>query len=109
MINISKVYGTRFKPTYTNFFQSMVFCGFRKGFSAQHCLIAMIEKWHQSLDSRGQAAAVLIDLSKAFNCIDHELLIAKLSTYGFDNFSHIFIYSYLPERKQSTKMNSSFI
>ena len=55
--------------------------GFRKGFSAQRCLIAMIEKWRQSLDSGGQAAADLIDLLKAFNCIDHELLIAKLNSY----------------------------
>ena len=82
---------------------------FRKGFSAQHCLIAMIEKWRQSLvDSGGQAAAVLTDLSKAFDCIDHELLIAKLNAYVFDNSNLTFIYSYLSERKQRTKINSSF-
>ena len=68
----------------------------------------MIEKWRQSLSSGGQAAAVLTDLSKAFDCIDHELLIAKLNTYGFDNSSLTFNYSYLSERKQRTKTNSSF-
>ena len=68
----------------------------------------MIEKWRQSLDSGGQAAAVLIDLSKAFDCIDHELLIAKLNAYGFDNSSLTFIYSCLSGRKQRTKINSSF-
>ena len=52
-------------------------CGFRKGFSAQHSLIVMIEIWRQFLDSGGQVAAVLTDLLKAFNCINHELLIAK--------------------------------
>ena len=55
----------------------------------------MIEKWHQSLDSGGQAAAGLTDLSKAFDCIDHGLLIAKLNAYRFDNSSFTFIYSYL--------------
>ena len=58
---------------YLNKIFSKYQCGFRKGFSAQHCLIAMIEKWRQSLDSGGQAATVLTDLSKAFGCIDHEL------------------------------------
>ena len=80
----------------------------RKVFSAQHCLIAMTEKWRQSLDSGRQAAAVLTDLSKAFDCIDHELLIAKLNAYGFDNSSLTFTYSYLSERKQIIKINSSF-
>ena len=68
----------------------------------------MIEKWHQSLNSDGQAAAVLTDISKAFDCIDHELLITKLNAYRFDNSSCTFIYSYLSERKQRTKTNSSF-
>ena len=52
--------------------------GFRKGFNAQHCLITMIEKWRKSVDGGGQAGALLTDLSKAFDCIDYELLIAKL-------------------------------
>ena len=93
---------------YQNNFFSKYQCGFRKGFNAQHCLILMIEKWCQSLDSGGQAAAVSTDLSKAFDCIDHELLIAKLNAYRFDNSSLTFIYSYLSERKQRTKINSSF-
>ena len=62
----------------------------------------MIGKWRQSLDSGGQAAEVLTDFPKAFYCIDHKLLIAKLNTYGFDNSSLNFIYLYLSERKQGT-------
>ena len=72
-------------------------CGFRKEFSAQDCLIAMIEKWHGSLDSGGQAAAALTDLLEAFDCIDHGLLIAKLNAYRCDSLSLDFIYSYLSE------------
>ena len=77
-------------------------------FSAQHRLITIIEKWRQFLYSGGQAAAVLTDFLKAFVCIDHELLIAKLNIYGFDDLCLVFTYSYLSEKKQKTKINSSF-
>ena len=83
-------------------------CGFRKGYNAQHCLMAMIKKWRKFLDIEGHAGALLTDLSKAFDWIDHELLIAKLLAYGFDNNVLNFIYSYLKGRKQRTKINSSY-
>ena len=54
------------------------------------------------------AAALLTGLSKAFDCIDHELLIAKLEAYGFDHESLTYIYSYLSNRKQRTKINGYF-
>ena len=68
----------------------------------------MIEKWCKFLDIGGHAGALLTDLSKAFDCIDHELLIAKLHAYGFDTDALKFIYSYLNGRKQRTKINSSY-
>ena len=83
-------------------------CGFRKGFNAQHCLITMIEKWRRSVDGGGHAGALLSDLSKTFDCIDHELLIAKLYADGFDKNPLYFINSYLKGRKQRTKINSSY-
>ena len=64
---------------YLNKIFSKYHCGFQKGFRVQHRLIAMVEEWRQSFDSGGQAAAVLTDLSKAFNYIDHELIIANLN------------------------------
>ena len=100
--NLGKVYErimqNQISPYLNKIFSKYQY-GFRKGFSAQHCLTAMIEKWRKSLASGGQAAAVLTDLSKAFDCIDHELIIAKLNAYGFDKSSLTFIYSYLSERK----------
>ena len=41
-------------------------CGFRKGFNAQHCLVRMIEKWKETVDSGGVFGALMTDLSKEF-------------------------------------------
>ena len=58
-------------------------CGFRQGLSAQYCLIPMIEKGKKSVDKGKTFAALLTDLSKAFDCLPHDLIIAKLNAYGF--------------------------
>ena len=81
------------KPYLSNYL-----CGFRKGYSTESCLIAMIEKCKKALDKC--AGALLPDLSKAFDCLNHELLIAKLEAYGFDISALNFIYSYFMGRMQ---------
>ena len=58
-------------------------CGSRKGYSAQYCLLAMLEKWKQAFNSAQAFGALLTGLSKAFDCLPHELLIPKLSVSGF--------------------------
>ena len=78
-------------------------CGFRQDFSTQHCLLTMAEKWRKYLDKDGVTRAWLTDLSKAFNCLLHDLLIAKLATYGFDYKSLTLIQS----TKQRTKVNNT--
>ena len=83
-------------------------CGFRKGMSAQNCLLFMVEKWKKSLDQNGKAGVILTDLSKAFDCLVHDLLIAKLSAYGFDYLSLKLIYNYLTGRSQRVRINNSF-
>ena len=50
----------------------------------------------------------MTNLSKAFDCIDHNLLIAKLDAYGFEKQSIDFFHSYLTKRKQKTKVNSAY-
>ena len=55
---------------------------YRKGYSAQQCLLAMTEKWRISLDLNGTCAVLLTDISKAFDCLPGGLSIAKLHAYG---------------------------
>ena len=83
-------------------------CGFRKGHSTQQCLLAMLEKWKRSVDSGKAFGALLTDLSKAFDCLDHELLIAKLNAYGFSLPALRLIHDYLSHRKQRTRVNNSY-
>ena len=68
----------------------------------------MIEKWKKSVDKGYAFGAMLTDLPKAFDCIVHDLLIAKLHAYGFDNASLNFIHNYQTNRKQRGKINLSF-
>ena len=68
----------------------------------------MIEVWKKALDYKNSAGAVLADLSKAFDCLNHDLLIAKLNAYGFEKNAINFIYDYLKERKQRTKVYNSY-
>ena len=87
---------------------SSYLCGYRKGYSAQNALVRLIEKWKETLDTKGYAGAVLMDLSKAFDTINHELMIAKLSAYGLGKTSLNIILSYLSNRWQRTKINTTF-
>ena len=83
-------------------------CGFRKNMSAQNCLLFMLEKWRKCLDKRGSAGVILTDLSKAFDCLNHDLLIAKLNAYGCDVNTLKLFYSYLTNRLQRVRVNSSY-
>ena len=58
-------------------------CGYRKGFNSQDALISLTVRWRKSLDDKGYRGAVLLDLSKAFDTLNYDLLIAKLHAYGF--------------------------
>ena len=103
--NLSKVYDrlmyNQIYPYFDTLFSKFQ-RGFQKGFNAHHCLLAMIEKWRKTLDKVAETGAVLTDLSKAFDCIDHNLLMVKRDAYGFENQSIDFLHSYLTKRKRKT-------
>ena len=69
----------------------------------------LLEQWEKILDDNGYAGAVLMDLSKAFDTINHELLIAKLHAYGFSKEALTLIPSYLSDRWQHQAGSQEFL
>ena len=88
---------------YFNNIFSKYLCGFRKGHSTQHCLLFMLEKLNKALDKGLYTGILLTDLSKAFDSISHDLLIAKLSSYGFSKNSLNLMNDYLSGHKTKDK------
>ena len=87
---------------------SPLLCGFRKGHNTQHALINLLEDWRTQLDNKKVVGTILCDLSKAFNTLSHDLMIAKLNAYGIGHSSLKFIDNYLTNRKQRCKVGSSY-
>ena len=109
--NISKIYERCLFQPISNYFENIFSkfqCGFRQGLSAQYCLISMIEKWKKCVDKGKTFAALLTDLSKAFDCLVHDLTIAKLNAYGFSLSAARLTQSCLCNRKQKTKINTAY-
>ena len=79
---------------------------YRQNYSCQHVLLRLIEEWRLKLDNDYVVGGVLMDLSKALDCIPHDLLIAKLLAYKIDDKIVQFFLSYLQNRKQCVKINN---
>ena len=79
---------------------------YRERYNSQHVLIRHLEKWRQHLDNNKVVGGVFMDLSKAFNCVPHDLLIAKLAAYSVDENLLMYLYSYLSNRKQCVRINN---
>ena len=109
--SMSKVFERLIRNQISNFMEdklSIFLCGYRKGMGAQNCLLYLIDKWKSSLDKSTKCGILFTDLSKAFDSLSHELLIAKLDSYGFDHSSLKLIYNYLSNRYQRVRVNSDF-
>ena len=80
---------------------------YRKSYSSNHVLLKLIKEWKKSLYDKNIIGAVLMDLCKAFDCIPHDLLVAKLHAYGLSMDAVTFIYLYMKRRKQGLKINET--
>ena len=89
-----------------NFFLNQK-CGFRKRNGTQWCPLVMLETWKRSVNKVKTFGASLTGLSKAFDCLHHELLTAELNAYGFSLPALQLINYYLSNRKQRTKIKNT--
>lgn len=79
---------------------------FRPGYGCQSVLLRILEEWRKALDENFYVATVLMDLSKAFDCLPHDLLLLKLQSYGLSKNALELLNSYLTNRKQCVKLGS---
>ena len=109
--NMSKIYERCLNKQLEECFEALLSnyqCGFRKSYSVINALLPMIEKWRKSLGDGDVFGNLVTDLSKAFSCLPHELLIAKLHAYGVDIPSVKLLHPYLTKREQRVKLNGTY-
>ena len=81
---------------------------YREKCNTQHVLLRLLEEWREHLDNKKKKTVgeILMDLSKTFNCVQHDLLLAELAAYGnYDNLI-LYIHPYLSNRKQCVCINN---
>ena len=107
----SKIYEKVIKNQLVSYFDTCLYpfmSTYRKNYSTKQVLIRLLEEWGEKLDENFIVGAVLMDLSRAFDCIPQDLIIAKLAAYGSDTETVRLIYSYLKSRKQCVKINNTY-
>ena len=107
-----------FSKIYERVIKDQIVCGmekyfspflsaYKKNYSSQNILISLTEEWRKKLNNNFVVGAAPTDLSKAFDCIPHDLIIAKLSAYNFNDEALSYIYSYLTNRRQCVRINNT--
>ena len=104
---ISKIFKKLLERQITMFIDQLLSkfqCRFKKSYGAQDCLLAMLEHWKSVVDKGKVFGVLLTHLSKAFDCLSHELIIAKLNAYGLSLAALKLVQSYVSGRQQRTKI-----
>ena len=79
--------------------------GFQKSFSTAHAVTSLIENTEKTIDNKMFVCRVFVDLQKAFDTVDHNILLHKLSHYGIRDIANCWFSSYLSNRKQFVTIN----
>ena len=106
LAGVSKLFERILSDQLMDYFVSILshsLSAYRAGYSCQHVILQLTDFWRQSLDKGNCVGTVAVDLSKAFDSMPHELLIAKLSAYGVSKHACNLIINYLCNRRQRTK------
>ena len=109
--SLSKVYKKLIYQQLNAFFENKLWpllYGFRSRYSTQQALLNLINKWHSCLDNSGVVDTILMDLSKAFDCLPHELVLAKLHAHGVDIKGLKLLQDYLSHRTEGVKLGCTF-
>ena len=93
---------------YMGTFLNKLLCGFRKAQSTQHALFKLLQRWQNELDNSRLVGTILMDLSKVYDCLPHDLIIAKFEAYGLSKSILSLLLDYLTSRKQRVKIRSSY-
>ena len=110
LIVVSKVFEKIYSKQMEIYFYNIsnpLLSAYRSKYGCHDVLLKLTEEWKYALDNRKFSGALLMDLSKAFDCLPHTLLICKLSAYGFSNEACLLMASYLNGRKQRVKLGNN--
>ena len=106
LLNIPKLFERCIHRQISVDFETIFRIIFRNGYGTQDCLLPMVVNCKKALDQGNEHGALLTDLSKAFDCLPHDIIVAKLHAYyGFSIESLKLINSYLILLKQRVKIN----
>ena len=109
--NISKIFERNMFDQislYIDKYLSFYLFGYREGHNTEQCLMVMIETWKRAIHKNSAAGGISTDLSKAFDCLCHDILTANVEAYGFGKTALKFVYGYTENRMQRTKVNGSY-
>ena len=81
--------------------------GFRAHHSTEHAIFSIVNKIHQAIEEKSYSCGVFLDFSKAFDTVDHNILIRKLERYGIRGVANDWFISYLTNRKHYVSLNNT--